>query len=57
MSLDGFDWNKVGSFGGGPISSFVFDDDLLMDFSDTLFSSLSSQAANFPTNRELGEHT
>ncbi|CAG7635462.1 unnamed protein product, partial [Allacma fusca] len=53
VSLDGFDWNRQVPFGSGPISSLIFDDDFLMDFSDTLFSSLSSNQLAFPNPREL----
>ncbi|ODN02374.1 Carbohydrate-responsive element-binding protein [Orchesella cincta] len=53
VSLDGFDWNRPGTFGGGP-ANVMFDDDLLMDFTDILFSSLSSnQPFAFPNPREI----
>lgn len=55
MSVEGFDWNRMGNVGGGPVDNMLFDDDLLMDFSDTLFSSLSSsQPFAFPNPKELG---
>lgn len=55
VSLDGFDWNRPGTFGGGP-ANVMFDDDLLMDFTDILFSSLSNnQPFAFPNPREIGK--
>jgi len=55
VSVEGFDWNRMGNVGGGPVDNMLFDDDLLMDFSDTLFSSLSSsQPFAFPNPKELG---
>lgn len=55
--MDGFDWNRPGTFGGGP-ANVMFDDDLLMDFTDILFSSLSNnQPFQFPNPREIGKLT
>lgn len=38
------------------MSNIIFDDDMFMDFTDTLFSSLSTnQPFAFPNPREIGE--
>jgi hypothetical protein len=55
VSLDGFDWSRPGPFGTMP--NIIFDDDMFMDFTDTLFSSLASnQPFAFPNPREIGEY-
>ena len=55
--LDNLDWSAPrsnGSFNSGT-GSLVLDDDFYMDFSDTLFSSLTSnQPFAFPNPREIG---
>jgi MAX-like protein X len=52
VSLDGFDWGRGGPFGS--ISNIMFDEDLLMDFTDTLFTSLGANTPfPFPNPREI----
>lgn len=55
--LDHLDWfapRSNGSYNSGT-GSLALDDDIFMDFSDTLFSSLSSnQPFPFPNPREIG---